>query len=124
MSDNGPCYVSSELKDYMKNTQKIKHIRGKPLHPQTQGKIERYHRTMKNVVKLDHYYHPEELIFALENFVENYNNHRYYEAIDNLIPADVYYGRGDKILEQRAIIKQQTIAKRRQLYFKEKNINL
>ncbi|MDM1300008.1 transposase, partial [Empedobacter falsenii] len=74
LSDNGPCYVSSELKDYLKNTQKMEHVRGKPLHPQTQGKIERYHRTMKNVVKLDHYYHPDELIEALNKFVENYNN--------------------------------------------------
>ena len=102
----------------------MKHVRGKPLHPQTQGKIERYHRTMKNVVKLDHYYHPEELISALEKFVQNYNNNRYHEALKNLTPSDVYYGRADKILEQRAIIKQQTIAKRRQLYFQEKIINL
>lgn len=79
---------------------------------------------MKNLVKLDHYYHPEELIFALENFVENYNNRRYHEALDNLTPADVYFGRGDKILEQRAIIKQKTIAKRRQLYFQQKILNL
>ena len=124
LSDNGPCYVSNELKDYLKNTQKMKHIRGKPLHPQTQGKIERYHRTMKNVVKLDHYYHPEELIFALEHFVENYNNRRYHEALNNLTPADMYFGRADKILEKRAIIKQKTIAKRRQLYFQQKIINL
>ncbi|VDH15494.1 Integrase core domain [Algoriella xinjiangensis] len=124
LADNGPCYVSNELKDYLKNTQKMKHVRGKPLHPQTQGKIERYHRTRKNVVKLDHYYHPEELISALEKFVQNYNNNRYHEALKNLTPSDVYYGRADKILEQRAIIKQQTITKRRQLYFQEKIINL
>ena len=124
LSDNGPCYVSSELKDYLENTENMKHVRGKPLHPQTQGKIERYHRTMKNVVKLNHYYHPDELVEALNKFVENYNNHRYHEALNNLTPADVYFGRTDKILEQRAIIKQQTMAKRRLLYFQEKIINL
>ncbi|MFV0141370.1 transposase, partial [Empedobacter falsenii] len=124
LSDNGPCYVSSELKDYLKNTQKMEHVRGKPLHPQTQGKIERYHRTMKNVVKLDHYYHPDELTEALNKFVENYNNCRCHEALNNLTSSDVYFGRADKILEQRAIIKQQTIAKRRQLYYQEKIINL
>ena len=112
LSDNGPCYVSSELKDYLENTENMKHVRGKPLHPQTQGKIERYHRTMKNVVKLNHYYHPDELVEALNKFVENYNNHRYHEALNNLTPADVYFGRTDKILEQRAIIKQQTIQQR------------
>ena len=76
------------------------------------------------MVKLDHYYHPEELIFALEIFVKNYNNRRYHEALNNLTPADMYFGRADKILEQRAIIKQKTIAKRRQLYFQQKIINL
>ena len=35
--------------------QSITHVRGKPLHPQTQGKIERYHRTMKNIIKLEQY---------------------------------------------------------------------
>jgi transposase InsO family protein len=52
LSDNGPCYVSNELKKYLKDELKIKQVHGKPMHPQTQGKIERYHRTMKNVVKL------------------------------------------------------------------------
>ena len=62
-------------------------VHGRPLHPQTQGKIERYHRTMKNVVKLNNYYYPEELIRALEKFVTNYNNHRYHESLKNLTPV-------------------------------------
>ncbi len=72
---------------------------------------------MKNVVKLDHYYHPDELKEALNEFVENYNNCIYHEALNNLTPSDVYFGRADKILKQ-------TIAKRRQLYFQDKIINL
>jgi putative transposase len=51
LSDNGPCYISKELSEYLEKHD-IKHTRGAPYHPQTQGKIERYHRTMKNVVKL------------------------------------------------------------------------
>ncbi len=124
LSDNGPCYVSNELKTYLKDQLKMKQVHGKPMHPQTQGKIERYHRTMKNIVKLNNFYHPEELIQALNEFVENYNNNRYHESLNNLTPADVYFGRSDKILEQRAIVKQQTIAKRRQLYNQEKILNL
>ena len=124
LSDNGSCYIAKDLKSFLKKDLKIKQVHGKPGHPQTQGKIERYHRTMKNVVKLDHYYHPEELIYALEKFVNNYNNRRYHEALNNLTPADVYFGRGDKILEQRTVIKQQTIDKRKRLYFQEKIINL
>ena len=89
---------------------------GRPMHPQTQGKIERYHRTMKNVVKLDHYYAPEELVKALEKFVHRYNNERYHESLNNLTPADVYYGRGDLILKERARLKRVSLHNRRMEY--------
>ena len=59
LSDNGPCDVSNELKTYLKDQLKMKQVHGKPMHPQTQGKIERYHRTMKNVVKLNHFIIPK-----------------------------------------------------------------
>jgi putative transposase len=119
LSDNGSCYIASELKGYLKAKQ-ITHIRGRPLHPQTQGKIERYHRSMKNVVKLDHYYYPEELKAALQQFVHYYNHQRYHESLDNVTPADVYFGRKEQILKQREKIKQQTMLKRTSLYRKEK----
>ena len=65
LSDNGPAYLSSELKDYLAS-QQMTHTRGAPYHPVPQGKIERYHRSMKNVVKLEYYYLPGELEQALE----------------------------------------------------------
>ena len=102
----------------------MKQVHGKPLHPQTQGKIERYHRTMKNVVKLNHFYHPQELIEALEKFVDNYNNRRYHESLNNLTPADVYFGRSEQILEKRREIKEQSIRKRRKLFNQEKLLSL
>ena len=120
LSDNGSCYVAKDLKEYLKESHDIRQIHGKPAHPQTQGKIERYHRTMKNVVKLHHYYSPEELKWALETFVENYNNERYHESLKNLTPADVYFGRGDAILKKREEIKKRTLLKRRNNYFKQK----
>ena len=60
LSDNGPAYHSKELAEFLKE-RRIKHIHGSPYHPMTQGKIERWHRSMKNVVKLQHYYSPSEL---------------------------------------------------------------
>jgi Transposase and inactivated derivatives len=119
LSDNGPCYISSELKKYL-NEKQILHIHGKPCHPQTQGKIERYHRTMKNIIKLDVYYSPEELIRRMEEFVYYYNYQRYHESLNNLTPADVYFGREKKILAERKRIKDRTILKRKQKYFEEK----
>ncbi len=98
----------------------MEQVHGRPNHPQTQGKIERYHRTMKNVVKLDNYYAPEELEKALEKFVHTYNNERYHESLQNLTPADVYYGRGDQILQERQNLKKQAIMERRNEYLKFK----
>ncbi|MWD30282.1 DDE-type integrase/transposase/recombinase [Aquicoccus sp. SCR17] len=112
LSDNGPCYISGELKEFIKERD-MEHIRGKPNHPQTQGKIERYHRSMKNIIKLDNYYLPGELKERLEEFVDYYNNRRYHESLDNLTPATVYFGLDKKILENRKLIKRRTMLKRR-----------
>lgn len=117
LSDNGSCYISSELAEYIEDNG-MSHVRGKPNHPQTQGKIERYHRSMKNVVKLENYYYPEDLIQRLEEFVEYYNNNRYHESIYNLTPSGVYFGRGNEILNQRQLIKQKTMKKRRNQHLK------
>lgn len=117
LSDNGSCYISNDLKDFLK-ANGIKPINGKPCHPQTQGKIERYHRTMKNVVKLDIFYTPDELRQAIADFVYYYNNQRYHESLENLTPADVYYGKGPKILKERSKIKEKTLVDRRKNYIK------
>jgi transposase InsO family protein len=118
LSDNGSCYISNELADYITDN-RMSHVRGKPNHPQTQGKIERYHRSMKNVVKLENYYSPEELSVRLNEFVEYYNNHRYHESLKNTTPADVYYGRDQQILEKRKQTKTKTMKKRRKKYLSE-----
>ncbi len=116
LSDNGSCYIAAELSAYLKQNHEIDQIHGRPFHPQTQGKIERYHRTMKNVVKLNHYYCPEELEDALGKFVDNYNNQRYHESLQNLTPADIYYGRGDQILKERKRLKHEALNSRRMEY--------
>ena len=112
LSDNGPAYLSKELAQFLKRKH-MEHIRGAPYHPMTQGKIERYHRFMKNVVKLLNYYSPSELGQSIAKFVEYYNNQRYHEAIDNLTPADVYHGRSEEVLSKREQIKKITLEKRR-----------
>jgi transposase InsO family protein len=119
LSDNGPAYLSGELRDYL-DERKMTHTRGAPYHPQTQGKIERWHRTMKNVVKLEHYYFPWQLKGALRDFVAYYNNERYHEALDNVTPADVYFGRQYKIITEREKIKKRTMRNRKKEYLASK----
>ena len=112
LSDNGSCYIGDELANYI-DKKDMTHTRGKPHHPQTQGKIERYHRSMKNVVKLENYYLPGDLINRLEEFVEYYNNNRYHESIQNLTPSDVYFGRDKILLNKRMNTKIKTMKARR-----------
>ena len=119
LSDNGSAYLSGELRDYLGDRQ-MAHTRGRPYHPQTQGKIERYHRTMKNVVKLQHCYFPWELEAALRDFVAYYNNERYHESLDNVTPADVYFGRQHEIISKRDRIKKRTMQKRKREYLAAK----
>ena len=79
----------------------------------TQGKIERYHRSMKNVVRLEKYYSPGELERAVARFVSDYNHRRLHEALDNVTPPDVYDGRRPAILARREQIKRRTFAQRK-----------
>ena len=113
LSDNGPAFVSQALKEYLRRY-RLTHIRGAPYHPMTQGKIERYHRSMKNVVKLQTFYFPWELEQTIKEFVVYYNNERYHESLDNLTPADVYFGRAEEVKTKREQIKQATLEMRRQ----------
>lgn len=115
LSDNGPAFIAKPLARYLRR-KRLKHIRGAPYHPQTQGKIERYHRSMKSIVKLENYYSPSDLEAAIASFVLYYNEQRYHESLNNLVPADVYFGRDEAILNHRQKIKQKTLQQRRMEY--------
>lgn len=112
LSDNGSSYISGDLAEWL-DDRNMAHVRGAPYHPQTQGKIERWHQTLKNRILLENYFLPGDLERQIEAFVDHYNHRRYHESIDNLTPADVYFGRGPAILAERARIKRQTIEHRR-----------
>lgn len=112
LSDNGPSYISSDFGEYL--TEKgMRHTRGRPYHPQTQGKIERYHQSMKNVILLNKYTSPSELEAVIEKWVEYYNKSRYHEAIGNVTPDDKYFGRDVRIFARRKRVKVATFRKRR-----------
>jgi transposase InsO family protein len=112
LSDNGPSYVSEQFADWLAE-EGFTHTRGAPYHPQTQGKIERWHQTLKNRILLENYFLPGDLTHEIDAFVDHYNHRRYHESLSNLTPADVYFGRSDKILQQRAQTKRRTMKLRR-----------
>ena len=74
---------------------------------------------MKNQVPLEHYYLPGDLERRMSQFVDYYNHERDHESLDNLTPADVFYGRGQQILNKRENIKLKTLALRKQMHYRK-----
>jgi len=112
LSDNGAGYVSRSFRDYL-NLVGIRHILAAPYHPQTNGKLERYHQSIKREVNQLPYELPGQLERAIADFVDYYNYRRYHKALGNVTPADVLYGRREKILKRRKEVQIQTINRRR-----------
>ena len=112
LSDNGPGYVSRAFRDYL-GMVGIKHILATPFHPQTNGKLERYHQTLKRDVNQVLYELPTDLEAAIAAFVSYYNYRRYHKALGNVTPSDVLKGRREEILQRRKEVQAQTIERRR-----------
>ena len=112
LSDNGPCYISGGLTKYLED-KGMTHTRGAPYHPQTQGKIERWHQTLKNRILLENYFLPGDLEAHIAAFVGHYNHQRYHESLSNVTPEDVYTGRGHTILLEREKTKRRIMKLRR-----------
>ncbi|HUV44443.1 MAG TPA: IS3 family transposase [Dehalococcoidales bacterium] len=112
LSDNGAGYVSRTFRDYLLLVG-ISHILAAPYHPQTNGKLERYHQSIKREVNQIPYELPGQLERAIADFVDYYNYHRYHKALGNVTPADVLYGRKEQILQRRKEVQIQTINRRR-----------
>ena len=112
LSDNGSGYVSRGFRDYL-HMVGINHILAAPYHPQTNGKLERYHQTIKQVVKQVPYEVPSDLGAAIAAFVSYYNYRRYHKALSNVTPADVLNARREQILQRRKEVQIQTIESRR-----------
>ncbi len=111
LSDNGSGFVATMLGDYLA-AHGIKHIFGKPYHPQTQGKIERFHRKIKERVCLMVYCAPGELERALNDAIPLHNRTPH-KSLNNVNPDDVYAGRKEKILQKRREKKQLTLEARK-----------
>ena len=112
LNENGSSYIAGDLAEYL-DDKGMTHVRGAPMHPQTQGKIERWHQTLKNRILLENHFFEGELEAAIAAFIDHYNHRRTHESIGNLTPADVYVGRGETILAERRRTKQQTTQNRR-----------
>ena len=113
VSDRGPALISGDLKEYL-SEQNIHHILASPYHPQTNGKIERYHKSLKSKVKLYIYDCPNELKAEVGRFISHYNKKRYHESLGNVTPDDVFYGRREEIIKERDEKRRLTLIRRKE----------
>jgi len=113
LSDNGSGYLARTFREYLRLVG-VKHIVAAPFHPQTNGKIERYHQTVKRDVNQVPYDFPSKLEVAIKDFVDYYNYRRYHKALGNVTPADVLEGRREQILQRRKEVKTRTSKDRRE----------
>jgi putative transposase len=112
LSDNGPGYFSRQFNDYLRVVG-IRHIVASPYHPQTNGKIERYHRAIKGELSLVPCEMPGELKEAIRAFIDYYNYQRYHEGLGDVTPDDVYTGRYLEVIQRRKEAKSRTLQARR-----------
>jgi transposase InsO family protein len=112
LSDNGAGYISQQFNDYLRLVG-IRHFQAAPFHPQTNGKIERYHRTIKGEINQVAYDIPSKLRKAIRAFVEYYNYQRYHEGLGNVTPYSVYTGKHLEVIQRRKEEKTKTLQARK-----------
>ena len=101
ISDNGPQFVSKDFKEFIRISG-MTHVKTSPYYPQSNGKLERYHKTIKGTcIRVRTPLSMADAIRIVTEFVEHYNNRRLHSAIGYITPKDKLEGKAESILAQR-----------------------
>ena len=101
ISDNGPQFIAKDFKQFIRLTG-MTHVRISPYYPQSNGKMERFNKTLKTeAIRLSAPETVEEARRVVERFVNHYNSVRLHSAIDYIAPHDMLEGRHDVIIAER-----------------------
>lgn len=120
ISDNGPQFIARDFKDFIRLSG-LSHVRTSPYYPQSNGKLERYHRTIKSdCIRPGEFETVEQAKAQIATYVEHYNHRRLHSAIGYITPADKLAGNAEKILAAReaklAAAREQRRQKRLESY--------
>jgi len=114
ISDNGPQFIARDFKEFIRIAG-MTHVRTAPYYPQSNGKIERWHKTLKiTTIRPNTPATLDEARQLVAAFVEHYNNVRLHSAIGYVTPADKMAGRENDIFEARDRKLEQARELRRQ----------
>lgn len=101
ISDNGPQFISKDFKEFIRISG-MTHVRTSPYYPQSNGKLERYHKTIKGTcIRVRTPLTMADAIRIVTEFVEHYNNKRLHSAIGYITPKDKLRGNAESIFAQR-----------------------
>lgn len=114
ISDNGPQFLAKDFKEFIR-VSGMTHVRTSPFYPQSNGKLERYHRTVKSkALRVAAPSSADEARRVVEQFVEHYNNERLHSALGYIAPRDHLEGRTMQIQAARDRKLEAARAKRAQ----------
>jgi len=101
ISDNGPQFISKDFKEFVRISG-MTHVKTSPYYPQSNGKLERYHRTIKSTcIRVNTPLSLDDCQRLVTNFVDKYNNVRLHSSIGYVTPADKLHGRAELIQAER-----------------------
>jgi putative transposase len=101
ISDNGPQFIAKDFQEFIRICG-MTHVRTSPYYPQSNGKIERWHKTLKGeCIRIKTPLSLEDARRLVEEFVAHYNEVRLHSAIGYVAPADKLAGRAPAILAER-----------------------